>query len=62
MLPLLNQPIYENMNLNIIEYPVSKKILKSGFYIGSHQYITDDEVDYVIGKFNEFYGENSGSK
>ena len=56
LLPLLNQPIYKKIFGNIEgRYPVAKKINNSGFYIGSHQYITDKDVDYVIAKFHEFY-------
>ena len=56
MVPLINQPVYKEIfNLKGDEYPVSNWILKSGFYIGSHQYITDDEVNYVIDKFHQFY-------
>jgi len=54
MLPLLDQPAYKGM-FNIEDFPVSQWIKKYGFYIGCHQYITDNEVKYIIEKFYEFF-------
>jgi perosamine synthetase len=55
MLPLVNQPIYKKLyNINPDDYPVSKWIVDSGFYIGCHNHMTEDDVEYVaevIGKF-----------
>jgi len=56
MLPFLTQPIYKRMfDLDIKDFPVSRWVGESGFYIGCHQYITDEEVSYIIRKFYEFY-------
>lgn len=56
MLPLLTQPVYQSMfGESINDYPVSKWICESGFYIGCHPYITDEEVTYIIQKFYEFF-------
>ncbi|MCD4674817.1 MAG: DegT/DnrJ/EryC1/StrS family aminotransferase [Desulfobacula sp.] len=55
MLPLLNQPVYDSFNLDLKKFPISSWILKSGFYIGCHQYISDDEIEYILSKFNEFF-------
>ena len=56
MFPLITQPAYKKMfNLDIADFPVSKWIYESGFYIGCHQYITDSEVEYVIKKLYEFF-------
>ena len=56
MMPLLNQPIYVKLFGNIEnEYPVAKWINENGFYIGCHQYLGKEELDYVIDKFHEFY-------
>lgn len=60
MVPLINQPVYEKMfKLQSKDYPVSEWIVNSGFYIGSHQFITDEEIDFVIEKFHEFYSNNN---
>ena len=56
MLPLLTQPVYKVMfGEDINDYPVSKWISESGFYIGCHPYIEDEEVTYIIQKFHEFF-------
>ena len=56
LLPLLNQPIYKKLFGNIENnYPIAKRLNNSGFYIGCHQYITDNDIDYVISKFHEFF-------
>jgi len=56
MFPLLSQPIYkEVLGTDINDYPVSKWISESGFYIGCHPYITDKEVAYIVKKFYEFF-------
>ncbi len=56
MMPLLNQPVYKKLFGNIEnEYPVAKWINNNGFYIGCHQYIERDELDYIIEKFYEFF-------
>jgi dTDP-4-amino-4,6-dideoxygalactose transaminase len=55
MLPLLNQPIYVQL-LGCMEdrYPVAKWINQCGFYVGCHQGLGHDELDYMIEKFREF--------
>lgn len=56
MLPLVNQPLYKKLFGEDIEekFPVAKWINDSGFYIGCHQKITDREIEYIVGKFEEF--------
>jgi dTDP-4-amino-4,6-dideoxygalactose transaminase len=49
MMPLLNQPIYRSLFGDIEDsYPIAKWINTNGFYIGCHQYIKVDELDYTI--------------
>ncbi|MBU1179868.1 DegT/DnrJ/EryC1/StrS family aminotransferase [Patescibacteria group bacterium] len=56
MMPLLNQPIYKKLYGNIEErYPVAKWINGNGFYIGCHQLIAEEEREYIIGVFKEFF-------
>lgn len=56
LLPLLNQPVYKKIFGNIEDkYPVAKHLNKAAFYIGCHQYLSNDDVDYVIAKFHEFF-------
>lgn len=56
LLPLLDQPVYRNMfGRQLSKYPVAKRLDKFGFYIGCHQYLTPDDVEYVADKFHEFF-------
>ena len=56
LLPLINQPAYVDIFGNIEDkYPVAKMLNRSGFYIGCHQYLSNDDVKYVIDKFHEFF-------
>ena len=56
LLPLLNQPIYRELFGNLdSEYPVAAMLNAKAFYIGCHPQITDDEVEYVISVFHEFF-------
>lgn len=56
MLPLINQPIYKRLFGNLEDhYPVAKWINQSGFYIGCHSYMQDEEVDFVLEAFADFF-------
>ncbi len=58
LLPLVNQPIYRRMFGNLEEqYPTARWINESGFYIGCHYYMTDEEVQFVVQAFQEFFSE-----
>ena len=56
LLPLLNQPIFKKLFGDIEdEYPVAKWLNNSGFYIGCHQYLTEEEKAYIVEKIHEFF-------
>lgn len=56
LLPLINQPAYQKLlKIKMDKYLVSKKLIKSGFYIGCHQYITDKQAEYVVKVFHKFF-------
>ncbi len=56
LLPLINQPIYKKLFGNLeAEYPVAQWINKSGFYIGCHPYMKDEEVNFTIETFDHFF-------
>ena len=58
MLPLLNQPIYIKLFGNLEgQYPIAKNINKNGFYIGCHQKLDKEDLDYVIQTFKEFFSK-----
>lgn len=56
MLPLINQPVFQEKFGDMRGmYPVADHLNNNAFYIGCHQYITEDEIDYVSSKIHEFY-------
>lgn len=56
LLPVINQPIYTKLYGNLeADYPNAKWINESGFYIGCHQYLTPEDIAYVVDKIHEFY-------
>jgi perosamine synthetase len=46
MLPLTNQPAYAGW-CNPADYPVADWINRSGFYVGCHQDLTTEDLDYM---------------
>jgi dTDP-4-amino-4,6-dideoxygalactose transaminase len=55
MMPLLSQPVYRQLFGDLLpRYPVAQWIDRGGFYIGCHQYLTNDQVDYIIDTVSEF--------
>lgn len=56
MMPLLNQPIYRQLFGNIEKrYPVAKWLNQNGFYIGCHQCLRKNELDYIIEKLHHYF-------
>lgn len=52
MVPLTNQPCY---NFREDDYPVAKHINKCGFYVGIHQDLTLEHLDYVAEVIGSYY-------
>lgn len=56
LMPLLSQPVYRRLFPGMEKrFPVAGGLSRSGFYIGCHQYITDEQKNYVIESFHEFF-------
>lgn len=56
MLPLINQPIYQQLfKINESEYPIAKWINESGFYIGCHQDIGEEDLKYIVEIFSKYF-------
>lgn len=56
MLPLINQPVYREIFGDIEkDYPVAQWINRSGFYIACHQDLTEEEKNYIIETFQDFF-------
>jgi dTDP-4-amino-4,6-dideoxygalactose transaminase len=56
MLPLVNQPAYNYLSEDT--FPVSHTLVKSGFYVGCHQDLTPEDIDYVIQTIEYYFSEN----
>ena len=53
---LLNQPFYKKLfGDNLSKYPVCKKMVARGFYIGCHPYISNVEETHVVQAIHDFY-------
>ncbi len=56
MLPLINQPIYQKLfKINENEYPIAKWINESGFYIGCHQDLNNDDFKHILEIFEKYF-------
>lgn len=53
-LPLISQPVYKGM-WNEADYPIAAWMNRNSFYIGCHQNLTREDMDYVVEKVWEFY-------
>jgi len=50
------QPCYEYLkNTYINKLPVANYVGKNAFYIGCHQYLKKDDLDYIINVFLDIY-------
>lgn len=54
MLPLVGQPCYKGL-WNPADYPVAQWIDRNGLYIGCHQGMTQDDLDFVIQGVLDYY-------
>lgn len=55
-LPLTNQPVYRGL-WDENDYPVAAWMNKSAYYIGCHQSLTKEDLDYIIEKHYEFFSK-----
>ena len=58
LMPLLSQPAYRRL-LGDLEawYPAARWLTQRGFYIGCHQGLTLEDLDYIIETFEAFFRE-----
>jgi len=58
-LPIINQPVAEQYyNMNPEDFPVSADMVKNAFYISSSNYLTEEDVDYVVEVFGKYRSAN----
>lgn len=56
MLPLLNQPYYKKLFGDLEpQYPEAAHINNNGFYVGCHQGLDTEGLDYMVEVFKDFY-------
>lgn len=56
LMPLLTQPIYKKMFGNLEkQFPVAKKINRSGLYIGCHQYLNQHDLQYISDTIHAYF-------
>ena len=61
LVPLINQPIYKRLYGDLEKtLPVAKKVNNSGFFIGCHSHISDDDVDYISEVFHDYFKDYAG--
>ena len=55
MMPVINQPFYQKIMGDLeSSYPIAKRINGSGFYIGCHQGLHQEDLDRVVEVFAEY--------
>tara|TARA_B100002003_G_C14103669_1_gene530839 strand:- start:843 stop:1646 length:804 start_codon:yes stop_codon:yes gene_type:complete len=58
LFPLIDQPVYKNLYGDITQqYPVSVFTSNNGFYIGCHQDLTQEDLQYLVGVFDDFFSK-----
>lgn len=58
MMPLINQPVYENM-VDVYwkkDFPVAEWVNYSGFYIGCHQGLNVSDMEYISDVIHGYFG------
>jgi len=55
LLPLVNQPVYAKYGDLRAGNPVSAGLVDTAFYVGCHQYISDEDADHVVSVVSDFF-------
>lgn len=60
LFPLLSQPVYKNLFPGEDEkFPVAQRLAKQGFFIGMHQGLTLEDMDYVSETIHTYFREHA---
>jgi dTDP-4-amino-4,6-dideoxygalactose transaminase len=63
MFPLLSQPIYQKLFPGLLaQYPTAKFLEKRGFFIGMHQGLTTDDIEFIVRTFTEYFEDFWGER
>ena len=61
LLPLINQPIYRKLFGDLDkDYPVASWLNERAFYIGCHPEMSDEDLEYILECFHEFFRGRRG--
>jgi dTDP-4-amino-4,6-dideoxygalactose transaminase len=56
LFPLLDQPVYQALFPDMAkEYPVAQHLSRHGFFIGMHQAMTLEDMDYISDVIHEYF-------
>lgn len=56
MFPLLDQPIYRKLFGDLYkDYPVAHFLSRNGLYVACHEWLSSEDLDYMVGAFHEFF-------
>lgn len=61
LLPLINQPCYKQLKIDLSQFPVADDFNKNGFYIGCHPGMTSQDVKFVVRTFKQFFDKHTKS-
>ncbi|HVE13672.1 MAG TPA: DegT/DnrJ/EryC1/StrS family aminotransferase, partial [Elusimicrobiota bacterium] len=54
--PIINQPVYRKLYGDLERrFPVARWLNRSGFYIGCHQYLTGQQIDYIVDRIRGYF-------
>lgn len=59
MMPITNQPVYKTLfSIKEDDFPVAEWINENGFYIGCHQDLIKEDLDYIVDVFHKFFSKS----
>ena len=56
-LPLIRQPVYKGL-WNPDDYPIAAWMDRNAFYVGSHQGLSVDDLDYMVNTIQDYYANH----
>jgi len=56
MLPITNQPVYRSiLDTSPGAFPVAEWVNRGGIYIGCHEHLSADDLDYIVDVFSRYW-------
>jgi len=57
LMPAINQPAYQQLKIKQSDYPVASNLLKTGFYVGCHQELSNKQLRHLADSIKHFIDE-----